>query len=143
MRDFWLSAPEGRLNTWELAKALAFREASRELSGGEVNLAWVAARVTKVGGGHSTRSEMCQFFAMVDADPEWFPGKHSGAKRGRKPLLTPAKRRRIANAAMAGKKIRREEPFVAAVVRDESVATMNPVTGKPSCLDQKSGIQST
>ena len=87
MRDFWLSAPEGRLSAWELAKALAFREASRELSGGEVNLAWVAARVTKVGGGHPTRSAMCQFFAMVDADPEWFPGKHSGAKRGRKPLL--------------------------------------------------------
>ena len=42
MRDFWLSAPEGRLSAWELAKALAFREASRELSGGEVNLAWVA-----------------------------------------------------------------------------------------------------
>ena len=133
MRDFWLSAPEGRLSAWELAKALAFREASRELSGGEVNLAWVAARVTKVGGGHPTRSAMCQFFAMVDADPEWFPGKHSGAKRGRKPLLTPAKRRRIANAAMTGKKIRREEPCVAAVIRDEPVATMNPVTGKPFC----------
>ena len=65
MRDFWLSAPEGRLCAWELAKALAFREESRELPGGEVNLAWVAARVTKVGGGHPTRSAMCQFFAMV------------------------------------------------------------------------------
>ena len=70
---------------------------------------------------------------MVDADSEWFPGKHNGAKRGPKPLLTAAKRRRIANAAMAGKKNRREEPCVAAVIRDDPVATMNPVTGKPFC----------
>ena len=87
MRDFWLSARKYRLSVWEVAKALAFREANRDLSGGEANLAWVAARVTTVGGGHPTRSAMCQFFAMVDADPEWFPGKHSGATRGRKPLL--------------------------------------------------------
>ena len=39
--------------------------------------------------GHGSVSE---FFQKVDADPEWFPGKVSGQKRGRKAVMTPAKR---------------------------------------------------
>ena len=93
LRKYWLSAPEGRLTPWEQAKALGLREAYKELHNGEVNVAWVAARVHKAGGGNPERAAMHEFFHKVDSDPDWFPGKHNGAKRGPKPLLTPAKRR--------------------------------------------------
>ena len=95
LRSFWLHAQDGRLCPWEQAKALGLREASRELHKGKTNLPWIAARVTKVGGGHPGKSALHEFFKLVDSDDDWFPGKHSGTKRGPKPLLTPAKRRNI------------------------------------------------
>ena len=51
LRELWLSAQHGRMSPWEQAKALALREACRELHGGKVNLPWISARVTKSGGG--------------------------------------------------------------------------------------------
>ena len=131
LRHFWLSAPAGRLCPWEVAKALGLREASRELHGGQPNLEWIASRLTKSGGGAPTRAAMHELFAKIDSDPEWFPGKHSGAKRGPKPLLTAAKRRCIAASAMASKRKRDQEPCVAAVVNACPAATLNPQTGKP------------
>ena len=44
LRDVWLHAQHGRLCAWEQAKALALREASRELHG-RTQLAWIAACV--------------------------------------------------------------------------------------------------
>ena len=85
LRDAWHSAPEGRMSAWQQARALGLREASRELHNGRAQLAWIADRVEKVGGGSPTPSALCMFFKLVDNDPDWFPGKHGGAKRGRKP----------------------------------------------------------
>ena len=82
----WLSAPEGRLCAWQQARALALREASTDIHGAPW-LPWIAERVTKVGG-NPTRAALSQLFALVDADPGWYPGKCAGTKRGRKPLLT-------------------------------------------------------
>ena len=93
LQDSWLAAAPGSLCAWEQAKALAFREASKELHGGKVKLAWVASKLTKQGGGTPQKGSLSEFFAKVDADPEWFPGKHRGGKRGRPPVLTTAKRR--------------------------------------------------
>ena len=62
-------------------------------------------------------SALHELFAKIDADPDWFPGKHSGAKRGPAPLLTPAKRLCIARSAMAAKSSG-DEPCVAAVVHN-------------------------
>ena len=101
LRHFWSSAPQGRLGPWEVAKALGLREASKEIHGELPNLAWIAERLTKKGGGHPTRQSLHELFAKVDSDPDWFPGKHSGVKRGPAPLLTQAKRRAIAQSAMA------------------------------------------
>ena len=115
LRDVWLQAQLGRLCAWEQAKALALREASRELHG-RTQLEWIAARVEKTGGGHPNAGALHKFFKMVDADKEWFPGKQKGARRGAKPLMTRAKRRCIARSAMAAKKSRGDEPCVAAVV---------------------------
>ena len=132
LRDLWLQAPAGRLSAWEQAKALALREASRELHG-RTQLAWIAARVEKAGGGHPNLGALHKFFKIVDADKEWFPGKQRGARRGAKPLLTPAKRRCIAQSAMAAKRSRGDEPCIAAVVHACPRATTNPKTGKPFC----------
>ena len=104
LRQLWLSAPPGRMSPWQQARALALREVSRELHAGRTQLEWVAARVEKVGGGSPGQDALHKFFTKVDADPDWFPGKQcSGKKRGRSPLLTLAKRRCIARAAMSAK----------------------------------------
>ena len=66
LRSFWLHAQDGRLCPWEQAKALGLREASRELHKGKTNLPWIAARVTKVGGGHPGKSALHEFFKLVD-----------------------------------------------------------------------------
>ena len=76
---------------------------------------------------------MSMFFKHVDCDPDWYPGKQGGAKRGRKTLLTPAKRRCIARSAMAAKQQRGDEPCVEAVLHACPRATLNPETQKPFC----------
>ena len=116
LKDLWLSAIPGRLSPWQQAKALALREVSMELHGGKVHLSWICARLTKGGGGHPQKGSLHEFFHKVDSDPEWFPGKHSGAKRGPRPLLTRRKRQCMAASAMAAKKRRRQEPCIATVV---------------------------
>ena len=106
---------------------MALREASAEIHGAPW-LPWIAERLEKVGGGKPSKQAVGQLFALVDTDKEWYPGKHNGAKRGRKPLLTRAKRRCIAQSAMAAKREHGEEPCVAAVVHACPHATLNPTT---------------
>ena len=67
-RSLWLSAPHGRLSPWQQARALALREASRELHSGRTQLEWVAARVKKVGGGSPGQDALHKFFKLVDSD---------------------------------------------------------------------------
>ena len=133
LKDLWLSAIPGHLSPWQQAKALALREVNMELHGGKVHLSWICARLTKGGGGHTQKGSLHEFFHTADSDPEWFPGKHSGAKRGPRPLLTRRKRQCMAASAMAAKKHRRQEPCVATVVKSCPQASMNESTGKPFC----------
>lgn len=133
LRDAWLCAPAGRLCAWQQARALALREVSKEFHAGRAQLEWVAERVEKVGGGSPGKAALSKFFALVDADPDWFPGKKGGEKPGRKPVLTRAKRRCIALSAMSSKKQRGDEPCVAAVVHACPRATLNPSTRQPFC----------
>ena len=53
-----------------MAKALGLREASKELHCGKVNEPWIAARVTKQGGGSPTPQSLHELFDKVDADPD-------------------------------------------------------------------------
>ena len=129
---YWLAAAPGTLCAWEQAKALAYREASKELHNGKVKLAWVASKLTKQGGGSPQKGSLSEFFSKVDADPQWFPGKHGGAKRGRPPVLTAAKRRCIAQSLMRAK-ARGEEPCPAVAVHRCPTSTLNPETGEPFC----------
>ena len=80
LQAFWHAAPDGRLCPWEQAKALAFREASKEIHNGLVKLDWVASKLTKTGGGCPQKGSLSEFFAKVGAGPDWFPRKHKGAK---------------------------------------------------------------
>ena len=85
------------ISPWGQALALAYREASKEITkSGKANEAWVVSRVALANGSHPTRTSLRDFFLKVDADPDWFPGMHSGKKRGPAPLLTSAKRRAVA-----------------------------------------------
>lgn len=124
-----VAAPSLLLHCLSLTSGL--REASKEIHGGVPNLPWIAQRVTKVGGGNPDRASLHELFAKVDADPQWFPGKHNGAKRGPPVLLTAAKRRCIAESAMAAKKNKHQEPCVKAVILACPDATRNPNTKKP------------
>ena len=111
LKHAWLHAPDNRLCAWEVAKALGLHEASIKMHGSNGRLPWIAARLCKVGGGCPTVQSLHELlFAEIDADPEWFPGKHGGRKRGPKPALTKAKRCCIASAAVTAKSARGEEP---------------------------------
>ena len=133
LRNAWLPAPDGRLCAWEIAKALAMREASKHIHDGKTNLPWIAERANKVGGGNPKASSLHELFAKIDADPEWFPGKHSGLKRGRKPVFTKSKRLCVARSAMAKKATHNETPSVEAAIARCPAATFNPLTGQPFC----------
>ncbi len=119
------------MSPWMCCMALAYREASKELSkSGKPNVAWVATKVARVDGEHPGTSALHEFFAKVDDDPDWFPGKHCGTKRGPKPLLTPAKRRAVAQCAMQIK-ARGDEPTAEEVIQRCLASSTNPETGKP------------
>ena len=143
LRTSWRSAQKGRLCAWEVAKAVGLREASKEIHNGVPNIPWIAARVTKVGGGHPTRMSLHELFAQLDADPEWFPGKQADATRGRKPLFNRRKRRCVALSAMAAKRHKGEEPCVDAVLHACPAATWNPETRKPFCDRTIRGVFTT
>ena len=131
LRDQWHGGKAGCLSPWQQALALGLRAASKEIHG-EANLPWICARVTKIGGGHPKPPSVWEFFEKVDSDKEWFPGKHNGNKRGPKALLSPAKRRCIANSAMA-QKDRGDEPSVAETINKCPESTWNPKTKQPFC----------
>ena len=131
LAELWHSAKAGGLSPWQQALALSLREASKDVHG-EPKLKWIAERVKKADGSHPSTSALCQFFQRVDIDPDWFPGKISGMKRGRKVVLTPAKRRRLASSAMS-MKARGDEPTVDEVVQRCPAASLNPNTNKPFC----------
>ena len=139
LKVMWHSAAPGRLTPWQQSLALGLREASKEVYGGHVYVSWIASRLRKTdctGKAYSEEapkhSSLVEFFHKVDADPSWFPGKHCGTKRGPPPLMTKAKRARIASPGMR-QKDEGHEPAVEVTLADCPVSTINPKTGKPFC----------
>ena len=129
LAEFWHGAKAGGLSPWQQALALGLREASKELHG-QPNFTWISQRVKKADGSHPSTPAVWQFFQRVDNDSEWFPGKISETKRGRKAVLTSSKRRRLATSAMAMKS-RGEEPSVEEVIQRCPASALNPKTNKP------------
>ena len=140
LRKFWHTSAPGRLTPWQQALALGLREASKDMYNGHVCVSWIASKLRKTdetGEAYSSDSpehgSLSEFFKKVDQEEDdWFPGKHNGARRGPLPLLTKAKRARIATCSMA-QKAEGFEPSVEVTVKRCPAATLNPTTKQPFC----------
>ena len=88
----------------------------------------------KPKGDHPTVNSLKDLFERIDSDPEWFPGKHSDAKRGPKRILIGGKKNAVIQAA---KRIKREDGEVtySAIVAACPTAVVNPDTGE--AVDKK------
>jgi len=128
----WTSARRGCLTPWSEAKVWALREAYLEHGPGKKHglNERVAKKVRKVGGGHPTARAIGLFYAKVDDDLEWFPGKRCGSMGGRPKALTAAQRNAIARSAMA-LKARGQEPTAASVIAQCPLASLNAATHAP------------
>lgn len=115
------------------------RDVSREEYNGHVCVTWIASKLRKTddtGQAYSKDAPLwgsvSEFFAKVDGDPEWFPGKNNGEKRGPAPILSLAKRKRIASSAMKQKE-EGDEPDVEVTRIRCPAATLNTKTKKAFC----------
>ena len=100
---------------------------------------WIASKLRKTdetGEAYSndppTHGALTQFFQKVDWDSDYFPGKHSGTKRGPPPTVTPAKRARIIQSGMS-QKDEGEEPSPDVTVITHPMSTYNPKTKQAFC----------
>ena len=69
------------------------------------------------------QGSLSEFFRKIDADPEWFPGKHCGRKRGPQRLLKKKKRACIAESSMRQKAEGHEPSIEVTVARCPGAAT--------------------
>ena len=135
LKKSWLEAPRGNLNALSEAKAWALREVWRHDGKSDWGLqTFVAGRVKKVGGGSPNQAAISKFFAKVDADADWFPGKSYQKTHGPEPALSAQARNAIAHSAMS-MKLRDEEPTFGKIVGACPNAILNPATKKP--VDKK------
>ena len=102
-------------------------------------MTWIASKLRKTNNTGKAYSEdapahgsVSEFLDKVNNDPEWFPGKRKGVKRGPQPRLTKSKRRRIAASAMS-QKAEGYEPSVEVTIARCPAATHNPETRRPFC----------
>ena len=83
LRDAWLGGRTGYLSPLSEARAWALREVWREDDKADHGMcAFIARKVTKVGGGNPERNAVRKFFEQMDEDPEWFPGKPTQERHG-------------------------------------------------------------
>ena len=130
LQKAWTEGRQGYLSAWSQAKAWALREVWRDAGKSDHGLgAYVAGKVPKEGGGHPGSGAIMKFFARIDADPAWFPGKgeHGG---GRPRALGGRQAAAVARSAMALKS-GGAEPTYARVLAACPEAALNPETQKP------------
>ena len=128
-------AREGHMTPMTEARAWALREMWREARKSDRGmLSYIGRKVVtyKEGGAgcHPSPSAISQFFAKVDGDPDWFPGKSGRTKSGPASVLTPTKQAAVARTAMNLKKRKREPTYANAVAQNRDALT-NPETGEP------------
>ena len=135
LRAAWLGGAHGHLSAMSEARAWALREVYLEMGKPKWGLnTFVASRITKVGGGAPGVSAVVKFFARVDADDDWYPGKSSRTEYGPKSALSETAKNNIASSAMAMKE-RDVEPTYKKLLSTCPSAVLNPDTGKP--VDKK------
>ena len=76
-------------------------------------LSYIARKVTKLGpqGGSPSPAAMTKFFAKIDSDPEWYPGKSHQEKHGPDSVITGTNQAVVARSAMAMKDYFMEIPL--------------------------------
>ena len=88
LRAAWLGGTQGHLSAMSEARAWALREVYLEMGKPKWGLnTFVASRITKVGGGAPGVSAVAKFFARVDADGDWYPGRSSRTEYGPKNIV--------------------------------------------------------
>ena len=90
LRKAWLEGRRGNLSALSEAMLWAVRAVWRAEKGSLHGLqTFAAGLVTKVGTGeHPTHRAVGLFYARVDADPEWYPGKSGQVTHGPAKALT-------------------------------------------------------
>ena len=91
---------------------------------------YIAGKLKKKGGGSPSCSAVHQFFAKVDADDDWFPGKANYDDVAPLLVMTGQQRAALARCAMAMKK-NGIEPTYGKVVATCPKAALKPKT-KPA-----------
>ena len=134
LKDLWKDGKEGCLSPLEQCRAGALREVYREEEVPEKKLyTKVASKLTKIGGGQPTPRAVLNFFAKVDNDDDWYPGKVVEG-RGRKQVLTGLAKGVIKRSAEAILR-RGGEPTYRGVCGACPEAVRNPETKNP--VDKK------
>ena len=105
LRSAWLEAKDGSLSGREQAKAWAMREIWKDDDKPDHGMqTYIAGKLKKKCGGSPSSSAVRQFFAKVDADDDWFPGKANYDDVGALPVMTGQQRMALARCAMTMKK---------------------------------------
>ena len=151
LEEAWTGGSHGNLSALEEARAWALREVWYEQGQSDYGLCpFVAQRVTKIGGGHPNRHSISKLYEKIDNDEDWFPGKKRNATPGPQPVLSGAKRRKVAKKAMDMKNAG-IEPTYSRVLAECGSDVVNPATGRPldkraiynvfrtDCYDEDSG----
>ena len=136
LKKAWLDGRHGYLSALSEAKLWAIREVwraeKRSLHGLQT---FAAGLVTKIRHGeHPTQRAVGLFYAKVDADPDWYPGKSSQVVHGPAQVLTSVQVSAIARNAQA-LKAKGVEPTYSRIVSSCPLATLNHNTGK--AVDKK------
>ena len=130
LREAWLSGRTGCLSGQMQAKAWALREVWNDAGKGKYGmLTYICSKLEKVDGGAPAPASMAEFFAKVDADNDWYPGKSEQERHGPLPAVRGAKRKAVAKSAMAMDR-RGQEVTYPALVAANPKALLNPSTGK-------------
>jgi len=131
LKECWLGGRSNNLSAMSEARAWALREVWRDEKKPDYGmLSYIAGKLKKVNNKAPTPQALGQFFAKIDADPEWFPGKSDRTVNGPASVITPTNQAIVARSAMAMAQ-RGEEPTYAALVANNKRALQNPETNEP------------
>lgn len=132
LEDAWLQGSVGSLSALSQAKLWAARAVWRADKKSDHGVQSFAARLVKKCGTdeHPSQSAVRQFYAKIDADPAWFPGKIYRENSGPSRVLSGQQTAAIARSAEAMKR-RGAEPTYPRLVGTCPTATLNRGTGAP------------
>ena len=136
LKEAWLGGSEGHLSAMMQARAWALREIWKDDKNTQYGmLTYIAGKLRKVGksgkpGGRPTPQALGQFFATVDADSGWYPGKSTQASFGPSRAITPTNEVVVARSAMAMSE-RGEEVTYTMLLANNPNALQNSETKEP------------